>query len=245
MARALNRAAQEVQQSEEARRQLAADIAHELRTPLTVLQAELEELRDGYVAADHRALSALHDQATRLGRIVNDLSEMSALESSGFRLVTEPVDLGEVARLAVEAGRGTMYAKGLRVDLDVREEVWVQGDADRLHQVVGNLLANTVLYCRPGDLVVVRVHAQDDLGILEVADNGPGFAEDELPHVFDRSWRGHSSDGTRGSGLGLPIVRALVVAQGGDVLVESEEGHGACLAIRLPLMTTRVPPTPG
>ncbi len=233
--RALNRAAAEVQRSEESRRQLAADIAHELRTPLTALQAGLEELRDGYVAADHHTLAALHDQATRLGRIVHDLSDLSALGSSGLHLQISSVDLAEVARLAVAAGEGAMHAKGLRVDLDLDGCVWVCGDADRLHQVVGNLLANTVLYCRPGDRVTVRVRAADHEGVLEVVDTGPGFAADELPHVFDRSWRGHSADGTRGSGLGLPIVRALVVAQGGEVLVESEQGHGACIAVRLPL----------
>ena len=138
-----------------------------------------------------------------------------------------------------------MHAKGLRVLADLDHEVWVCGDADRLHQVVGNLLANTVLYCRAGDRVTVRVRATDDEGVLEVVDTGPGFAQDELPHVFDRSWRGHSADGTRGSGLGLPIVRALVVAQGGEVFVESEEGHGACIAVRLPLQTNAEVALPG
>jgi two-component system sensor histidine kinase BaeS len=237
MGRAMNRAAEEVQRSEDSRRRLAADIAHELRTPLTALQAGLEELRDGYVAADYQTLAALHDQATRLGRIVNDLTDLSALGSSGLHLEIAPVDLGEVARLTVAAGEGAMHSKALRVLLDVEPDVWVRADDDRLHQVVGNLLANTALYCRPGDRVTVRVRATGDEGVLEVVDTGPGFAEDELPHVFDRSWRGHSADGTSGSGLGLPIVRALVVAQGGEVLVESEEGRGACISIRLPLQT--------
>ena len=71
--------------------------------------------------------------------------------------------------------------------------------------------------------------------MLEVSDNGPGFRAEELPHVFDRAWRGVSADGTRGSGLGLPIVRALVEAQGGKVRVRSEEGHGATISVRLPL----------
>ncbi len=241
LARALNGAAEEIQRSEASRRQLAADIAHELRTPLTALQAGLEELRDGYVAADYTTLAALHDQATRLGRIVHDLSDLSALGSDGLHIQMDEVDLAEVARRAVRAGEGAMLTKGLRVDLDLESDVLVGADADRLHQVVGNLLANTVLYCKPGDRVTVRVHATQDEGILEVLDTGPGFAADELPHVFDRSWRGHSAEGTSGSGLGLPIVRALVVAQGGDVVVESEEGHGACIAVRLPLAPAGLP----
>jgi two-component system sensor histidine kinase BaeS len=128
-----------------------------------------------------------------------------------------------------------MESAGLLVERDVDHEVRIIADADRMHQVVGNLLANTVLYCRPGDRVRVRVGIDDGRGVLEVSDSGPGFRADELPHVFDRAWRGSSADGTRGSGLGLPIVRALVEAQGGKVRVRSEEGRGATISVRLPL----------
>ena len=127
-----------------------------------------------------------------------------------------------------------MEAAGLVVERDIDHEVRVIADADRMHQVVGNLLANTVLYCRPGDRVTVRVRIDDGFGVLEVSDTGPGFRAEELPHIFDRAWRGASADGTRGSGLGLPIVRALVQAQHGVVEVKSVEGHGAAISVRLP-----------
>ncbi len=231
---ALNAAAEEIERSEAARRQLTADIAHELRTPLTALQIGLEELRDGLVPADLATLAALHDQATRLGRIVNDLSELSEAESAGVQLHLAVVELAHVANLALAARQGSMEAAGLLVDRDIDREVWVIADADRMHQVVGNLLANTVLYCRPGDRVSVRVGIDNGFGVLEVSDNGPGFRAEELPHVFDRSWRGASATGTHGSGLGLPIVRALVQAQQGAVEVQSVEGHGAAISVRLP-----------
>ena len=131
-----------------------------------------------------------------------------------------------------------MASAGLTVDRDVTHGVVVLADADRMHQVIGNLLANTVLYCRPGDRVVVRVMAGTEGGVLEVIDTGPGFRAEELPHVFDRAWRGVSADGTHGSGLGLPIVRALVIAQGGHVSVESQEGRGATFRVLLPLAGT-------
>ena len=180
-------------------------------------------------------MAALHDQATRLGRIVNDLSELSEAESAGIQLHLAAVELAHVANLALAARQGSMESAGLLVERDIDLEVRVIADADRLHQVVGNLLANTVLYCRPGDRVSVRVRIDDGFGVLEVADSGPGFRAEELPHVFDRAWRGVSADGTRGSGLGLPIARALVEAQGGKLQVHSEEGHGAAISVLLPL----------
>ena len=118
---------------------------------------------------------------------------------------------------------------------ELQPETRVVADVGRMHQVVGNLLANAVLYCRPGDQVTVRVWAAGTEGVLEVADNGPGFRADELPHIFNRAWRGISADGTRGSGLGLPIVQALMTAQHGTVSVESAEGKGATISVSLPL----------
>ncbi|HYO85507.1 MAG TPA: HAMP domain-containing sensor histidine kinase [Dermatophilaceae bacterium] len=234
---ALSAAAEEIERSEGARRRLTADIAHELRTPLTALQIGLEELRDGLVPADPATLAALHDQATRLGRIVNDLSELSEAESSGVQLHLSAVELSQLADLALSARQGSMESAGLIVEREIDPDVWVIADSGRMHQVVGNLLANTVLYCRPGDRVRVRVGIDGGHGVLEVSDNGPGFRPEELQHVFDRSWRGVSATGTRGSGLGLPIVRALAEAQGGKVWVDSVEGHGAAISVRLPLST--------
>jgi signal transduction histidine kinase len=149
LASALIAAADEIERSELARRQLTADIAHELRTPLTALQAGLEELRDGWIPADTQTLAALHDQASRLGRIVNDVAELAAAESSGLHVQLEDVDLAQVARLVLAARGGSLEAAGLVVHRDIDRRVRVLADADRMHQVLGNLLANAALYCRP------------------------------------------------------------------------------------------------
>jgi two-component system sensor histidine kinase BaeS len=232
---ALDDAAAEVQRSEAARRRLTDEIAHELRTPLTALQAGLEELRDGLVAPDHEILAGLHDQATRLGRVVDDLSQLAAAESEGLVLSRADVDLGGLVDLAIVAREGPMAVAGLGVVREIDPNVVVRGDADRLHQVTGNLLGNSARYCRPGDWVTVRVRAEGQNGVLEVEDTGPGFGADGLEHAFDRSWRGSAARGTSGSGLGLAIVRALVVAQGGTVELGQGAGGGAVVRIRLPL----------
>jgi two-component system sensor histidine kinase BaeS len=237
LAEALVAAADEIERSERARQQLTADIAHELRTPLTALQAGLEELRDGLVPAEPATLAALHDQASRLGRIVGDLSALAAAESDGLELHLEPIDLGEVVRLAGSAWEVPLRSTGVSVEHDVPSGVVVLADRDRVQQILGNLLANAAAYCRSGDTVCVLVSTEGSEGLLRVADTGPGFRAEDLPIVFERSWRGASAAGTQGAGLGLPIVRALAEAQGGSVQVQSEEGRGATITVRLPTAT--------
>jgi two-component system sensor histidine kinase BaeS len=236
---ALAAVADEIERSEMMRRQLTADIAHELRTPLAALQAGLEELRDGLIPADTESLAALHAQAERLGRIVNDLTDLAAAESTGIHVQSMSVDLSELVRQAVGVRAGSLASAGLRTEVDLAPGVLVQADPDRVLQILDNLLVNAALYCRPGDELVVRVLRDGDSGAVKVEDSGPGFRAEELPLVFDRTWRGHSADGTSGSGLGLPIVRALVNAQGGRIAVDSTEGEGATFTIWLALATPR------
>lgn len=238
---ALQFAADAIEDSERERSRLTADVAHELRTPLTALQAGLEELRDGLLPADATTLAALHDQATRMSRVIDDLSTLAAAESAELQLYRQDVDLAAVVSLAVVARRGTMDAAGLTVRLDLQPGVSVRADADRVHQIVGNLLANAVQYCRPHDQVTVRVRAEGSEGVLEVADTGPGFAAEDLPHVFERTWRASSTAHTRGSGLGLPIVRALATAHGGTAEITSVQGEGSTVTVRLPRRSAAAP----
>ncbi|MCA1783530.1 MAG: ATP-binding protein [Dermatophilaceae bacterium] len=231
----LNAAADEVERSERSRRRLTADIAHELRTPLTALQAGLEELRDGLVRPDPERLDALHAQAVHLGRIVTDLTDLSDAESEGLHLIIGPVDLGSVTEAALAEMEHAMTSAGLVVRRALDPGVVVGGDAGRLHQVVDNLLANCTAYCRRGDTVDVRVSAHLGRGIIAVADSGPGFDDTEREHAFDRRWRGARSRSTAGSGLGLPIVQALVVAQGGSVQLSAANHSGTVVRIELPL----------
>lgn len=238
---ALQFAANEIERSEQERNRLTADIAHELRTPLTALQAGLEELRDGLMPADQTTLAALHDQATRMGRVIEDLSTLAAADSAELRLHRRDVDLAQIAALAVAARRGTLDVAGLTVELDARPGVRVLADGDRVHQMVGNLLANAAQYCRPGDHVTVRARRDHDDGVLEVADTGPGFAAEDLPHVFERTWRATGAAPARGSGLGLPIVRALATAHGGTADITSVQGEGSTVTIRLPCTSATAP----
>ncbi|HEU5474919.1 MAG TPA: HAMP domain-containing sensor histidine kinase [Actinophytocola sp.] len=235
LATAFDTMAEEVTRAEQNRRALTADVAHELRTPLAALQAGLEELRDGLVPADPHRLTSLHDQTLRLGRVVDDLAELAAAESAALSLRPAEVDLGRLAGDVLRAHAAELRAAGLHVRAELGDRVIVPADPDRLHQALGNLLGNTARYARPGDQVTVRVHpAGAGWAGIEVADTGPGIPADELPHIFDRWWRGRATTGTSGSGIGLAVVRELITAHGGTVTAESGPSGGATFTVRLP-----------
>ncbi len=245
LADAFEDAVEAVRRAEQARSRMAADVAHELRTPLAALQAGLEELRDGLATADAAHLARLHDQSLRVAQIVGDLDALFAAEGAGRAVHRAPVDVALLAEQEVAARGAQMRAAGLEVSVEVPSEdgVWALGDEQRLHQVLGNLLENCVRHCRPGDAVRVRVtpggSGRAAEVALSVADTGPGIAPEELPHVFDRFWRGARQDGRPGSGLGLAVVRSLVEAQDGSVTAESDASSGSTFTVALPRAPAR------
>lgn len=234
LARAFATAAERVEASDTARKRMSADLAHELRTPLSVLQAGLEELHDGLEQPDPERIAALHRQALRLGRIVDDLAELSAAETSRLSLRRDQVDLAALVVDALREAAPIMSTAGLVVRTSIDDPVMVRGDADRLHQVVGNLLSNAARYCSPGDEVTVSARLDERGAVLEVSDTGPGIRVEDLPHVFDRLWRGSADSDFSGSGIGLAVVRELVAAHGGNVVALSDGHSGTTIRVSLP-----------
>lgn len=234
LAHAFNDMADAVVRSDTERRNLTADVAHELRTPLAALQAGLEELRDGLIEPTPAGLAGLHDQSLRLGRVVADLAELSAVETAALSLDLAPVDLAALAADALSRAEPQLRAAGLATELENVGPVWVRADADRLHQAVGNLLANTARYCRKGDKVTLKALTEDGDAVLTVADTGPGIPAEELPHIFDRLWRGRAAEQIAGSGIGLALVREIVTSHGGTVRAVSAPGEGTAISLRLP-----------
>ncbi|WTV98074.1 histidine kinase dimerization/phospho-acceptor domain-containing protein [Streptomyces sp. NBC_00310] len=174
LARAFDAMADDVGHGEQARHRLAADVAHELRTPLTSLQAGLEELRDGYADPSAERLTSLHDQALRLGRIVDDLGELAEAESARLSLPLAEVDLTALAVAAVAERAAELRTAWLAVrTVPGPAALLVRADADRLHQTLGNLLSNAARHCRPGDTVTVTTSAMPFEAL--VADTGPGI----------------------------------------------------------------------
>jgi two-component system sensor histidine kinase BaeS len=238
LADAFDTMADDVVRADQVRRRLAADVAHELRTPLAALQAGLEELHDSLREPDSERLAALHDQTLRLGRVVQDLADLSAAESAALSLHRTDTDLADIARTALAAYQGLLDAAGLDADTDLTVALPVHADPDRLHQAVTNLLANAARYCRPGDRVTISGHRSGNKAVLEITDTGPGILADELPYVFQRLWRGHRARSVAGSGIGLAVVRELVTAHGGTVSAASPPAGGTTIIIQLPFACT-------
>jgi two-component system sensor histidine kinase BaeS len=218
------------------RRIQVADVAHELRTPLTVLQATLEAMADGVVAVTPGQLASVHDDVLRLIKIVENLEALAAADATGLVLQPGPVDLADVAARALAMLRPRFEAADLGLEASLTP-VTVLGDADRLHQVVTNLLTNALKFTPAGGRVQVETGPGGDPDArsahLSVSDSGAGIPPDELPHVFDRFWRGSQAGRVAGSGIGLTVVQRLVEAHQGTVSIESRLGEGTRVVLTL------------
>ena len=220
-------------QQETGRRTMVRDVAHELRTPLTILRGSLEELVDGLAQPTPDRLASLNEEVLRLGRVVEDLDALAAADTASMHLRVEPVDLAEVAAAAADSVAGQAADAGLALQRFL-EPAPALGDPGRLHQVVINLLTNAVKFTPAGGRVEVRTGTHNGSVRVEVTDTGVGIPPDELPHVFDRFWRGAAVEGLSGSGVGLAVVDELVHAHGGTVTAESPAGGGARFVVSLP-----------
>jgi signal transduction histidine kinase len=240
LARAFNAMAAELADVDRMRRELVANVSHELRTPIGALQALLENLVDGVEAPDPAALRTALIQTERLGRLVQQLLDLSRLESGALALRPAPFPvrpLLEQATRECELGEHfTAHPVWLRVSVQPGD-LRAVGDAERMHQVISNLLENAVRHSPTDGRVWLSAHAATDgVTTIEVADEGPGIPVAEAERVFDRFHRVDAARATRdgGTGLGLAIARWIVDAHGGTIAVRDREPHGCRVVVELP-----------
>ena len=236
LGRALNRLAETLQHEEEIRKANAADLAHELRTPVNALLSRTEAAQDGVLAGPDN-VEAMHAEALRLTRLLDDLARLADAERPGLLLDKRPVDLADVAARVAESFAPRFDATGVALALDI-EPVEVLADEDRLEQIATNLVANAWRYTKAGE-VRLRVARDGEDAVLEVSDTGVGIAPEDLRHIFARFWRGDRSRSraTGGAGIGLAIVRELVRAHDGRIDVDSTPGLGSSFRVCLPAVT--------
>ena len=234
-------------QAEEASRAkdvFLATVSHELRTPLTPILAWSRLLREGRLGAEKTTagLAAVERSARAQARLIDDLLDVSRLAARDWRVALRPMELAPVVRTAVEVVRPAADAKGVALETALPPlAVPVQGDPERLQQVVWNLVSNAVKFTPRGGRVRIALERADDRARLTVRDTGEGISPDFLPYVFER-FRQADSSGTRrhgGLGLGLAIVRGLVERHGGNVRAESAgTEQGAVFTVELPLLAS-------
>lgn len=215
------------------RRDLMADIAHELRTPLAVMQGRLEGMLDGVYPRDETHVTHVLDETRLLARLVEDLRTLAHSESGTLTLQKEPTDLGVLLDDALTSFRPDAETHGVVVSAQIPADMpLVEIDPLRAREVVTNLLSNAIRYSPEGSTVWVEAEASTDTVTIRVRDNGTGIPPDDLPHIFDRFYKGAASSG---SGLGLTIARSLVIAHGGRIAAESTTGAGTSIVVTLPI----------
>lgn len=241
LARAFNRMSAELARITRQRRQMTADIAHDLRTPLTVLAGYLEAMQDGTLAPTTQRIEMMQQEVAGLTRLVEDLRILSLADADRLQLQLEETDVGELLARARDMHAPQAQQEGVLLRVQTAPGLpRVLLDAARIRQVIGNLVSNALRHTPSGGEVVLEA-AQNSASeiVLRVRDTGSGIAADDLPHIFDRFYRGDSARSERrgASGLGLAIARSLVEMHGGTIDVESAPDAGTTFTIHLPATT--------
>jgi len=218
-------------------RRFTADASHELRTPLAIIRGEVDVvLERSRSPQEYR--DTLHSVATeveRMSRLVANLLLLSRSDSDEMVLALTSVDIADLLHVLVEQMQAQAQATNVTIQLDVPEQLMIEGDTDRLLQLFVNLLENTFIYA-PNSTVTVRGSQTGDIVEIIIADTGPGIHPEHLPHIFERFYRVDKarSRSSGGNGLGLAIAWEIARAHGGDISVESTPGQGTAFTVRLP-----------
>ena len=240
LARSLNHMAGDLERIDASRRAFVADAAHELRTPVANLAVAIEALKAVIDKSPDQAAGVVTDlerEVQRLTTLVEDLLDLSLVESGQVRLKATALSPADLILRSVHPFEKRAAQAGVTIATDIpARPPRVAADADRMVQVLTGLLDNALKVTPPGGRITVRASEQRGRVLFSVADTGPGIAEAELPHIFDRFYRTDRarSRGHGGAGLGLAIAKRLVEAQGGTITAESKEGQGARFVVTLP-----------
>ena len=234
MARALEEAAERERETEKSRRDLVAAVSHDLRTPLASTRALMEALADGVADDPERYLSSASRELEHLSRLVDDLFELARIDAGVLELTLEEASLHDMISDTISSFHPQAERKGVRLAGEILDDVDpVLANPPKLQRVLHNLVSNALRHTPPDGTVTLRAAPEGEVARIEVSDTGEGIPAEDLPRVFDRSFRGEQSrtrsekEDAPGAGLGLAIARGLVEAHGGTMDVQSEPGHGS------------------
>ena len=226
----------DVQRVDHVRRDFISNVSHELRTPIAAIGALVETLELGDLEADEQAafLSRIRSQVERMALLTNELLDLSRIESGAIHLEPESVDLASSVAEARAALAARLEACDVRVEGPDGAAPAVEADRTATVRIVTNLLDNALKFSPDGSVITIDVRDENQLVAVEVCDDGPGIAVQDLDRVFERFYKAEHSRADDGAGLGLAIVKHLVQAHGGTVAARNEDGRGAAMTVRLP-----------
>ncbi|MCX6005174.1 MAG: HAMP domain-containing sensor histidine kinase [Chloroflexi bacterium] len=240
LASSFNDMARQVKGTQQTLRDFVADVSHELRTPLTSIKGFAQAIQDGTAQtkeAQVRAAGIIEEEAKRMIRLVNNLLELSRLESGQVEVKKEQLDIGEVVQQCQEIFALRAEEKKLFLVTEMDALPSVPGDIDRLEQVFNNLLDNAIKHTPQGGSITIRgCQVSKELIEISVIDTGPGISREQMSHLFERFYRAEGAAERTGTGLGLTIARQIILAHGGDIRVSSQTGKGAEFTVKLPVM---------
>jgi signal transduction histidine kinase len=245
LAVAFDRMSQELEQVERSRRDLVANVSHELKTPIAAIRAHLENVMDGIEHPDPETLQVMLVQSDRLARLVDQLLDLSNLESGEIPLHRTDVDVEPLVERVLSEIEMSSAGKAIRLDRAIAADLpRIDADAERVHQVLFNLVDNAVRFTPEGGRVTVSAERRNGSVEIRVVDTGVGIGREHLPRLFERFYRvdpARSRD-DGGTGIGLAIARSVVEAHGGHIRAESELGHGSTFAFDMPATPNRRSP---
>ena len=235
-----NQMAEKLNEVEAMRRRLIGDVSHELRTPLTAIKGSMEGLMDGVLPATEETFQQIHAEAGRLNRLVDDLQELSRVESRTYQLDIRPLDVSSLVRTVTKRLAPQAESKHITLSVELATNLPnILADEDRAVQVLTNLTGNALQYTPENGRIILSAMQNNNEIQISVRDTGIGIPAEHLSHIFDRFYRvdkSRSRHAGGGSGIGLTIARAVIEAQGGRVWAESAgEGQGSILSFTLPV----------
>ena len=235
LAEHVNQLAETLEKNRTARQRWIADIAHELRTPVAVLKGEIEAVADGVRQVDERMLASLTEEVNHLAGLVNDLQVLALADAGALDIVKQPVDLSALAEQAADSYRHRLGERDIQLELETADGLVAVVDAQRIRQLLHNLLENSHRYVESDGKVHLKLEQGDGV-TLYLEDSGPGVSDEQLEHLFDRFYRaeGSRSRATGGSGLGLSICKNIVEAHGGKISASHSTMGGLALRVDLP-----------
>lgn len=226
----LNYAGEELSKNDELRRDLIANVSHDLRTPLTIIKSYAEMIRD--LSGDNPQKRTAHmnviiDESNRLSKLVNDMLDLSKYESGAVTLEKSNFDLGAAVRETIEKFKGMYENDGYIFDVEIDKDVNVSADEAKINQVVFNLIVNAINYTGSDKRVIIRVKKDGKRVKFSVKDTGKGIEESEIRRVWDRYYRASKNLDRKGSGIGLAIVKNILIAHNSDFGINSKVGYGS------------------